>query len=478
MSPRAGDIRRSVRSLRLDRRTVLRGMVGGLGISVGLPLLETMLDGNGTALANGDPLPRRFGVFFWGGGMSQSAWVPTTTGMSWTPPASLQPFAAEGLLPYLTVVSGTSHAGSSPGHIPSRGIALSSSHDMTVNTGSQVGTYRGQNHPEPSIDALVHEHWSDKPLVAIGICRKGPYASNSSWQRGGKTYNRHEPSPQALFDRLFGQLATGGAGSGADGGTDPGVLARTRAFRQSMLDAVQDDTQRLTTRLGAADRRRMEQHLEGVRALELRLQERDQMPMAAEGCTVPDAPGTLNFGDGGSHEEKEAKNALMSELLAHALACDLTRVFSYEFSATQSHAVYWEVGITDEHHPLTHSDNGGPKTATVTTFIMKNFAHLAARLKAMPEGTGNVLDNTLMLATSEHANAGSHNYTDHPYLLVGKASGGINAGMHFRGTSGSSPRVLLTAVRALGLPVEKLGQANSDGNRVATAPFSELLKAP
>jgi hypothetical protein len=173
------------------------------------------------------------------------------------------------------------------------------------------------------------------------------------------------------------------------------------------------------------------------------------------------------FGDGSSNEQKEAKNELMVALLATAFACDLTRVFSWEFSATQSTAVYWEVGIDQEHHQYNHDHPQEQGMMDITRFIMSNYAQIVRALYETPEGAGNVLDNTLILGTSEHANAGAHNYKDHPFLLVGKAGGRIAAGTHYRDPdpdgNSNAPKVLLTAVRAVGVEREQLGQAGGPG---------------
>ncbi|MCA9651778.1 MAG: DUF1552 domain-containing protein [Myxococcales bacterium] len=453
---------------RLGRRSFLRGSLGASAVCLGLPLLDIMVNDHATALAGGDPLPVRFGVFYWGGGVVRDTWVPTETGQGFALPDSLQPFAE--LRDYLTLITGTNHHNSSPGHIPARGIALSASHDPNTSI-EGVGTWRGQNHPEPSVDALVAEHWQGlTPFtsVEVGICRKGPYKSNSSWKRGGDVYNRHEPDPVALYDRLFSM----GVGEGEDFGS----LGASRQLGRSMLDVVMEDATRLQARLGANDRQRMEQHLEGLRAIERRLDD------YAASCQQPGAPAGLDYGDNGSNEQKEAKAQVMSELLAAALACDLTRIFSYEWSATQSEAVYWEVGIDQEHHQYNHDNSQGDGMKAITRFIMQSYAYLAEALRQRPEGAGTVLDNTLILGTSAHAIAGAHNYTDHPYLLVGGAGGGIKAGQHWRhpnpGGNEDAPKVLLTAVRAVGVEQEALGQVGGPGgvaDRRVSEAFGEVL---
>jgi hypothetical protein len=454
---------------RLNRRTLLRGVLGGIGISLGLPALDMMLDTNGTALAAGTPLPKRFGVFYWGGGIVHGTWTPSATGTGWSLPGSFADWTD--LTKYLTLATNINHPESSPGHIPARGDALSASHDLTINTTKDPGTYRGQNMPEPTIDNIVADAWKGQTAfdaLQIGICRTGPYASNTSWKRGGTTYNRHEPSPQALFDRLF---KTGVPQ------TDSSAIAATAALDKSMLDALKADSDALMQRkLGANDRQRLDQHLEAVRSLEKTLQDRQKLGTTA--CKNPDRPTRTDFGDGGTHEEKEAKSQIMSDLLAVALACDMTRVFSYEFSAGQSTTFYWEVGVNREEHQLTHDDPQGTPMQTITRFKMKNLAYLARALANKPEGGGNVLDNTLIFGTSEHAVAGFHDNKDHPFVFVGKAGGAFKAGLHYRNSNGSNldgPEVLLTAVRAVGVQLDKLGQNGGEQGRQTTDSISDLL---
>lgn len=449
------------------RRTLLRGTFGGMSIRLALPLLDVMLDG-GSASARGRRPPLRFGTFYWGGGIVHEFWVPRTTGMTWDLPDTLTPFAD--LRPYLTLVTGTHHEGTSPGHIPARGIALSASHDLTrCEAANCIGTYRGQAHPEPSVDALVAEAWRGRTLfdsIEVGICRKGPYKSNSSWKRGGRALNWHEPSPQRLFDRLFALHIPPEERAK--------TLALSSAMETSILDGVMEQTRQLEQRLGQRDRRRTAEHLEGIRGIERRLQEREKMRTARNqrACALapPNRPARVDFGDGTGHEEKEAKSRLMSDILATALACDLTRVFSYEWSATQSHAVYWETNSRLEHHPMNHSLGDTHEYSQTIRFIMKNAAYLGQALRVLPEGDGNVLDNTLILGTSEHANANRHDYKDHPIFLLGKAGGRLRAGLHHRETRAndklSAPRVLLSAVRAVGVPLGQLGQDTKDVSRV------------
>ena len=96
-----------LKKLKFSRRHALRGMVGGIGVSMSLPVLEIMCNNSGTAFAQGAPLPTTFGIFFWGNGIHPgSQWTPSGTGdgNAWQLPPNLQDFA--NLKDYMTLVTG------------------------------------------------------------------------------------------------------------------------------------------------------------------------------------------------------------------------------------------------------------------------------------------------------------------------------------------------------------------------------------
>ena len=456
----------SVQPQRLGRRTFLRGVAGGAAVAVGLPLLDIMLNENGTALADGGAVPSRFGTFYWGGGILHSAWVPSQTGMSWSLPYSLTPFeeVSPDLRDYLTLVTGYSHKHVNPGHIPARGVSLSSSHNTTYVEADLGAGYRRQEHPEATIDVLVSDAWQGQTArnaLHLAITKASPYFGNISWRAGGAK-NDPTDSVSQLYNDLF-------SGSQAGSGEDVDLLNRMTALEDSMLTAVMEDTKQLQNRLGTSDKQRLEQHLDGLRSMEQRLQFLEQS--GCEGVSLPDDGSTMR-----------QKARAMSELLAAALACDITRVFSYEWSTNQSEFVYSELGISGTHHnDVTHnmgSTEGQNQQREVIKLVMTALAGLADELRKLPEAGGNVLDNTLILGTSEHANANAHNYSDHPFVLVGKACGNIRAGMHHRHPGGTgnqdAPDVMLTAVRAAGVPLDQLGQTDAGFERWTRDTVSEI----
>src|ERR1700685_392613 len=76
--------------LNVSRRAVLRGALGGIGVTIALPLLDCFLNGNGTALANGSPMPVRFGTWFWGLGMDEQIFIPKKFGADYDLPMEIE----------------------------------------------------------------------------------------------------------------------------------------------------------------------------------------------------------------------------------------------------------------------------------------------------------------------------------------------------------------------------------------------------
>ena len=88
------------------RRRFLRGTMGASAFALGLPLLDIFLNNNGTALASGAPMPKRFGTWFWGCGMNPERWDPRQIGSGYELSPELQPLA--GVRDELSIISGSS----------------------------------------------------------------------------------------------------------------------------------------------------------------------------------------------------------------------------------------------------------------------------------------------------------------------------------------------------------------------------------
>jgi hypothetical protein len=446
---------------KISRRTVLRGALGGVGIGVALPPLEAMFNSNGTAYAQGAPIPKRLGIFFWGDGVKPDRWVPTNTGSSWTSSPALLPLETAGVKDYVNVVSGTLiTSGDERGHHAGT-VGILSGAPM-VSQPANGAPYRS-TFSKPSIDqvaAAIIGTQSRYKSIEVGISTRVNANEGTTLRylshNGPDSPNPPEYDPAKLFDRIFGMGFT------PPGATTTPVIDATLGYRKSVLDVVLGDLGKLRARAGAADRRRLDQHAEGIRSIETRISSSMTMPaMPAASCKLPTKP--MSFPDQAGKEQLEPKTKAMSDLLAIALACNQTRVFSMMFTGSVAGTVFWPVGLTGGHHDLTHNEPGiQPQVQQSTVYTMQMFAVLLNALKAVPEGAGNVLDNCAILASSDTSDGRYHNVRDYPILVAGKGGGFLKyPGVHYRSPSGSesTSTSLLTVLRAAGTNLNQVGAA-------------------
>lgn len=423
--------------LSLDRRTVLRGLLGGTALSIALPPLEAMLGVNGDAWADGTDLPTRFGIWFWGNGVRSDKWVPTTTGTGWTPNEETAPLLE--VRDHLSVVSGCEiKTATHPHHSGMTGIFTGRKYHLNGSTRDTiVTTFASQ-----SVDQIAADHFSGQApfrSLELGVTKFHGTDEGTTFQHlshnGPNNPNPCEYDPREVFNRLFGVP------------TD----SQLDLVRGSVLDAVMDQSARLERRLGAADRARLEQHLESIRALESRL----DVELGA--CGFGEAPGAIP--DVGGKEQIFEKNALMSELLALALACDLTRVFSVQFSTAGSGVVFWEAGATEGLHGTCHTESlPQPTVHAATTLTMGYLRDCLVKLRDVPVGDGNLLDHCSILCCSELTDGYTHSNADFPILVAGKGGGRLRGGVHYRSTSAeNTSHAVLSALRGAGVDAADFG---------------------
>jgi hypothetical protein len=440
----------------MPRRTFLRGSLGsGLSVAVGLPLLEAMLNDHGTALAQNAALPLRFGVFFAGNGRGvvDDRWHPTGTGAGWTPSPLLAPLAE--LKDYVSVVTGMSArlSDSPQGHHNGSVAILSGFNFITqdANNAPYRSTFK-----HPSIDqraADVLGATTRFRSLELATSRRVINGEGTTIQHishnGPDSTNPPELDPRALFDRLF----AGGAPAGA--APSPVQLA-LRALRASVLDTVITDLGALQQRVGAADRLRLEQHTESIRAIERRLAE--DPAMSGLQCDDPMAPAAIDADDG--REPLAERLDAMGDLLALALSCDLSRVFSIQWSGSAGGPVFWQVGADRAHHDLSHDGQDAQDIIEqITIFTMEQLAGLLRKLRDTPDGAGNLLDSMALLATSDCSDGTAHSVADYPIVIAGRAGGAlVHPGVHYESDREHTNRVLLTLLRSVGVDIAELGE--------------------
>ena len=435
----------------VSRRQVLRaGWVAGA--SLGLPWLQLFADPPAARAATRpkSTVPSRFGLFFWASGVIPERWVPETTGAGFDFSPQLAPLERHRdrlsvLSNYRVVVPNvTTHIPGPAGLLTGRPLVAGPGGDWQFDgptADQQLAAAQVGRTPFGSLEVSVD-----------------PNGSGMSHRVAGDRIMA-EPSPFALYERLTGQALPAGPDAAAE---------RARLLlRTSVLDLVSDDLARLRRRVGTADRIRLDQHEASVRALELRLAALGD-ERAVPACVPFDAPQIA--GDERVHPAMRERCGLLGDLLAVALACDLTRVISVWYSDPLSNLLY--DGATMGHHQLTHEEAGDqPMVDGVVQSIMGDLATFLDKLAALPEGDGTVLDSLGLLCTSDCARGRIHNLDDYPILVAGSMGGRLRTGLHHRAAGGANAaEVTLTLLRAAGLDRPSWGE----GEGMATRGVPEL----
>jgi hypothetical protein len=422
----------------LDRRTLLCGMLGGAAVSLGLPPLEAMFGESGSAYALDGPVPLRFGLFFWGNGNRPDRWTPTGTGQgsAWSLSEALAPLAA--IKHKLTVVTGT--AVKLPNDAPH------SSGAAGLLTGARLGSITDDySFTRASIDQVIAAEIGAQTTyrsVETGLANTTGRSFN-----GPNSRNPPETSPIAFYDRMFGPTFR----QPGDAVIDPKL-----GLRRSALDAVMGDIDRLNRRVGAADKARLAQHLDGLRALETRLARFEEEPLDLAACMRPGAPEAEYPAIDGRLPLAEM-NEVIAQLIAMTLACDQTRVFSHWFTDPLNDLLF--PGAPAGHHDLTHNEGGDqPAVAAITVQVIEAYAALLTALDAVPEGDGTLLDHCAVLGCTEVSLGQTHSILDIPILIGGSAGGALKTDHHYASLGAESvSKVALTLIQTMGVVTPSFG---------------------
>jgi hypothetical protein len=430
----------------------------GAGVTIPLPLLESMLNGNGTALAQtGSEVSPLYVTWFFGNGSLPGLWKPAVTGAgsAWALSPQLEPLAD--VKPYLTVVSGL------VGKLVTPGIEHPSG-SAAATTG---GTLDGNAVRLPSIDQVVADLIDDgSPFrsLEVGVTPATPngnqHSLHSVSHNGPNARNNPEYDPQRVFDRLFAD----GAQVPADDGAAEEAAARLALAKTSVLDAILQDGASLQQRLGTVDRERVEQHLESIRTIERRLESMNTDPEQAASCSSVVAP---SVGADTQSEAPPEVNTAMAELMTLALSCELTRVGTFTFSLPAAHVYYRHLAndMNDDFHDIIcHGDPGTesdqPRVNTGVLYAMRSLNEFLTKLEATPHGATNLLDAALVYVTSDTAWGKIHKPDEWPVLFAGKAAGRLRGDEHHNFQGENLSAALFTIAKIMGSTATEFGMDN------------------
>jgi Protein of unknown function (DUF1552) len=427
----------------LSRRTLLRGM----GVSVALPLLDSMVPAQ-TPLAKTAASSRsRLSCIYVPHGATMDKWTPAAEGKSFQFTEILSPL--EKFRDRVTIVSNLAHpaaggVGSDAGadHARSAAVFLSGVHPEkdSIRVGptiDQIAAQQiGQDTPLPSIELSIEE-------VALS-CGSGyacAYSNTISWKTP-TTPLPMENNPQVVFEKLFG-----------DGSNNADRLARKQQSR-SLLDSVMDQVASLQRELPASDRTKLGEYLDDVREIERRIQKAEnQIPADLK---LPEAPV-------GVPESFDEHFKIMFDLQVLAFRAEITRIATMMYARDTSGAVYPQSGVRDGFHVASHHSNNRAnmdKFALINRYHLEMLAYFLDKLKSTPDGDGNLLDHSMVLYGSSMSNGNQHDHDPLPIVLAGAASGQLTGGRHLQNAPHTPMSNLLVSVlNKLGMNTESHGDS-------------------
>jgi hypothetical protein len=361
-------------------------------------------------------------------GAHMPAWTPTTEGPGFELPATLEPLSKH--RDYLSVFTGLTldgardHGDGAGDHARSGASFLTGAHPKKTD-GADIKN-------GISVDQVAAQVIGAKTKFAslelglegssqAGNCDSGyscAYSSNLAWRNEVSPLAK-ENDPAAVFDRLFGN---------GDAASEGKNRAARIERRKSVLDFVQEDAKSLQRRLGAGDKRKLDEYLYAIRDVENRLVHSDKLQVGEDG--IPNFPRPAGVPRDWSEHCK-----LMLDMTALAIRCDATRVLTFMFANEGNNRGYPQIGAPEGHHDLSHhgkSEDKQAKVQKINLFHMQHFAYLLDHFAGVEEGGAKLLDNCMIVYGSGISDGDRHNHDDLPILLIGKAGGKIKRPSHWK----------------------------------------------
>lgn len=420
-----------------------------MGASLALPWLEIMTP---RARAAAKPPPRRFVTFFQPNGVYPKAWNVSGLGQDFSLSPILEPLAE--FKKDLVVLSGIDSIGK--GHVKLTGAFLTGTAIENGVNGVSVDQVIARQIGRGTRFASI-ELGTEPPRQGMAGDDPIALANTVSWSSPTQRISP-EISPRAAFDRLF---------------RDPSSPEAKRAAenRRSVVDLVLEDARRLQKAASGRDRQKIDEYLEGLRSVEQQI-ERTLNPPAPEWTPLksPD----LTRPPAGIPMGKDQHMKLMLDLLVLALQTDTTRVATFMSAHGFSRQNFTFLdGVKNDHHGMSHHKNQDAlvlEYTTVSRWYAGQVRYLVEKMKAVDEGNGTLLDNSLVLYGSEMKDGNGHIKEDLPLVLLGGAQGRLRTSRHIAFAPGTPLADLhLTLARQFGLEMESF---NDTGHSTLNGLFS------
>lgn len=419
-----------------------RSLLSRLGLPAAVAPFLPVLNASGA-----EAPPKRLVLFFTPHGTIWDNWLPTGTDSAFTLSRILKPL--ERHQKKIAVLAGLQIKADGVGAPHTKGPSLLWTaspllEDQTfVRADGSGGRFFGWN-SSASVDQVIAEKigqttpWKS---LEFGVRSGGSNPASRMIYAAAKQPLAPEANPNAMFERLFGARSTA-------------VLKQ----RKASVDVLKQELDALRMRAPAADQARIQAHIEGIANIEKRLVAPPPV------CVAPSlGPAVEAFNEANTPTVMDRQ----MELMAAALACDLTRVASLQYTiGDNDYGTYSWLGITRMgHHQISHagdSDTQAKEDLTnIYTWYADRFAYLLDQLDAVKEGTGTMLDNTLVIWGSELGKGNTHSFQKTPFVVAGGASGAMRMGRFMQFDNVPHNRLLVAALNAFGIGAETFGKTDT-----------------
>lgn len=448
----------------LSRRQLLASLGAAGALAPFVPLLQS------DAQAADADVKRRVIFFFTPLGLYEPKFLPTGTETDFKMGPILDPLRAHqkdlmilkgvDLTSYFAQVADTKKYPVTNDHPPVIGHVLTADYTVDPKDGSNPATSGGWEASNISIDQFLGKKFTQATRfssLVLGAGDNGFYLPNISYA-GYKQSVRADTNPNGAFARIFMGV------QGTSGKVDP-LLAQRLAERKSVLDHVQSELNSVLSKVAQEDKQKIEDHLERLRAMEQRV----TAPPQAASCAIPS---TNEQPKPGAHDMAGVQKLIAAQIENFALsfACDLTRVGFLQIG----HGAGSDISFGFDEHEMSHSGAPADGLVKIHTYYAQQFAHLIERLKAIPEGSGSVFDNSVLVWVPEMASGGperAHDRNSVPFLLAGGCGGRLKTGRFLNYQKASHTDLYLTVCHALGFTdINDFGHAG-----IAKGPLAGLL---
>jgi hypothetical protein len=437
----------------ISRRTCLRG----LGVALGLPLLENM----GWAEDKGKAAkpPVRLGFMYMPHGVIMERFWPTDPATFLkSPPEILEPLKA--VLDQCLVVKGVSGVPIAPLNGAPHALELSTWLTATlpdterrdivniaISADQIAANYVGAFTPLPSLELATMPQTHKENQESLNEA----YYSHCSF-RGPTQPVPAEINPRTVYKRLFQCREEAQAG---------GKAAAGDALDRSMLDLVLKGAKDLRGKLNRPDQHKLDEYLDSVRSVERRIaaieQRQTEAAKAKAGLgsrSVNSPPIEISIPEG---DKRSEYMQVMCDLNVLAFQTDITRVSTY-IGSTPNGVSYPELGFPDEHHSQTHHNYKEPmltKVAKINQFNVAQFAYMVKKMHSLKEGEGTLLDNCIMMWGSGLEDGNKHGRDNLPFVIAGKGGGTLKPGRYLPNCKGNQGDLLATLLHCAGVPLDR-----------------------